>query len=98
MKYIPEVNDYVVWNSGKGVKGWVYFKHKDYITIETQVWPKHPDDLPNGTHHRNDRVLVICYHSQWNELEYITKRESVNDETPQNTMEIVGESTGREGE
>ena len=69
-----------ICSRSKWVKGWVYFKDKEYITIETQVWPKHPDDLQYGTHHRNDRVLVICYHSQWNQLEYITKRESVNDE------------------
>ena len=57
----------------------VFVLSKD-VTIETQVWPKHPDDLPNGTHHRNDRVLVLCYKEQWGELKYIKSRESVTDE------------------
>jgi hypothetical protein len=34
MTYIPKVNDYVKWET-KGQEGWVYFKCKDYITIET---------------------------------------------------------------
>jgi hypothetical protein len=39
MTYIPKVNDYVKWKT-KGQEGWVYFKHEDYITIETDVWEK----------------------------------------------------------
>jgi hypothetical protein len=80
MKYVPEVNDYVVWKNREHVEGWVYFKEKQYITIEVQVRPKHPDDLPNGTHHRNERVLVLCYPNQWDQLQYIKSRKSVNDE------------------
>lgn len=98
MKYVPEVNDYVVWESGKGVEGWVYFKDSKYVTIEVQVRPKHPDDLPNGTYHRNHRVLVLCYYNHWNELKYIKSRESVNDEKEKNRLEIVGKSTGRESD
>lgn len=95
MSYIPEVNDYVIWK--KGIEGWVYFKHKQYITIEAQVRPKHPDDLPNGTYHRNERVLVLCYHNQWKELIYIKSRESIHEEE-KSDVEIVGESTWGEGD
>jgi len=80
MKYVPEVNDYVVWKLRGGIEGWVYFKDKSYITIEIDVRPKHPDDLPNGTTHRNDRLLVLCYHDQWDQLEYIKSRKSVHHE------------------
>lgn len=80
MSYVPEVNDYVKWGNNKNVEGWVYFKDTQYITIETQVWPKDPEDLPNGTYHRNDRILVLCYKEQWGELKYIKSRESVTDE------------------
>jgi hypothetical protein len=38
MTYTPNVNDYVVWT--RGIEGWVYFKHEEYITIETDVWEK----------------------------------------------------------
>ena len=78
MSYVPEVNDYVKWK--EHIEGWVYFKDNRYITIETQVWPKHPEDLPNGTHHRNDRVLVLCYKDQWKQLEYVKSRKSIKDE------------------
>ena len=47
--YEPKVNDYVQWENGKGVEGWVYFKDAMYLTIEANVYPKHPDDLPHGT-------------------------------------------------
>lgn len=78
--YEPKVNDYVQWENGKGVEGWVYFKDAMYLTIETNVYPKHPDDLPHGTKHRNERTLVICYPEHWNELKYIATRNSIYDE------------------
>jgi len=78
MSYVPEVNDYVKWK--KHIEGWIYFKVKDYITIELHVRPKRSEDLPLGTYHRNDRVLVLCYKEQWGELKYIKSRESVTDE------------------
>ena len=78
--YEPKVNDYVQWENGKGVEGWVYFKDSSYITIETQVWPKHPDDVKNGTHHRNERTLVICYPESWKELKYVKTRNHIYDE------------------
>jgi hypothetical protein len=74
-QYIPSVNDYVVWT--KGVEGWVYFKDKEYITIEHIVRPKDEVNLECCPIHRNERLLVICYHSQWNELKYIKSRQSI---------------------
>lgn len=73
MNYIPQVNDYVVWN--RGVEGWVYFKNKDYITIEVFVRPKDEINYEHCSLHRNERLLVLCYANQWKELQYIKKRE-----------------------
>lgn len=80
MTYEPQVNDYVVWNNGKGVEGWVYFKDKEYITIEELVRPKDKTNYKACSIHRNDRLLVICYKEQWSELEYVKTRESVHEE------------------
>jgi len=72
--YNPKVNDYVKW---KHMEGWIYFKDEEYISIEIAV----KDKLCNkGTHHKKDHLLVLCYHNQWHELEYITSRESVHDD------------------
>jgi len=79
--YIPQVNDYVQWNKGKfSVEGWVYFKDKDYLTIETKVTPKHPEDLPHGTYHRNERSLVVCYPESWKDLKYVKTRNDIYEE------------------
>ena len=45
--YIPKVNDYVIWDKGQyGIdEGWVYFFSEEYITIETGVRPKQPEQL-----------------------------------------------------
>jgi hypothetical protein len=75
MKYEPQVNDYVYWK--QHIKGWVYFKHKDYITIETSVWQKDDENYACCSLHRNDRVLVLCYREQWSELKYVKTRESI---------------------
>lgn len=88
--YEPEVNDYVEWT--KGVKGWVYFKDREYITIEASVRPKNSTNYKACSIHANDRLLVLCYSSQWNELKYVTSRESIYED-----LETVGESTGGEG-
>jgi hypothetical protein len=79
MTYEPQVNDYVEWT--KGVEGWVYFKDKEYITIEYIVRPKDEVNLECCPIHRNERLLVICYHSQWKELQYIKSRQSIYEET-----------------
>ena len=77
MKYEPQVNDYVIWNNGKGVEGWVYFKCKDYITIEKSTRPKDCENLQACCLHVNERLLVLCYKSQWNQLEHVRSRESI---------------------
>jgi len=72
--YIPKVNDYVKW---KNLEGWVYFHDNSYITIEIAV----KDKVCNkGSFHRKDHLLILCYHSQWNELEYVKSRQSKYEE------------------
>lgn len=68
MTYIPKVNDYVLWN--EFVEGWIYFKGPKYLTIETNVRPKTVENLKACSLHRNERLLVLCYAQQWNELTY----------------------------
>lgn len=78
--YVPQVNDYVIWNNGKEVEGWVYFKCDEYLTIEVCVRPKDCVNYQACSLHRNERLLVLCYHKQWKELTYVRSRESVYDE------------------
>ncbi len=87
MSYIPQVNDYVQWT--KGVEGWVYFKDKEYITIEQSVKPKDCENYQACCLHRNERLLVLCYNNQWNELTYVKSRTSVYEEE-ENSLEIMG--------
>jgi len=75
--YIPQVNDYVKWNDGKGVEGWIYFRGSQYITIEVAVRPQDTENYRACSLHANDRLLVLCYSNQWNQLEYIKTRESI---------------------
>ena len=70
--YEPHANDYVLWKNN--IQGWVYFKGKEYITIEVNVRPKTDENYAACDLHRNDRLLVLCYASQWNELEYVGYR------------------------
>lgn len=77
MKYEPQVNDYVIWNNDKGVEGWVYFKCKEYITIEKSTRPKDSENLYACSLHANERLLVLCYKPQWKELKHVRSRESV---------------------
>ncbi len=92
MTYEPQINDYVRWT--KGVEGWVYFKDKEYITIEASVRPKNCENYQACCLHRNERVLVICYPEQWKELEYIKSRESVYEEESE-LLETLVQSPGR---
>jgi len=78
MTYEPQLNHYVKWK--KGVEGWVYFKDKEYITIEYNVRPKDEINLECCPIHRNERLLVVCYKEQWKELEYIKSRTSIYEE------------------
>lgn len=80
MSYEPQVNHYVEWNNGKGVEGWVYFKTKEYITIEVSVRPKDEQNYLCCSLHRNERLLVICYKESWNQLVYVKERESIYQE------------------
>jgi len=80
MSYEPQVNDYVKWK--KGVEGWVYFKDKEYITIEHSVRPKDEINLECCPIHKNNRSLVVCYPDQWKELEYVTSRDSIHESPP----------------
>jgi len=81
MPYTPAIDDYVKWNKGKfSVEGWVYFKDSSYLTIEIQTKPKHPEDLQYGTHHQNERTLVVCYPESWKDLIYIKSRQDKYDE------------------
>ena len=89
MSYEPQVNDYVKWK--KDIEGWVYFKDKEYITIEYSVRPKDSINYKCCPIHANERVLVLCYNNQWKELEYVKTRESVYEEE-ENCLEMVGES------
>jgi hypothetical protein len=79
MTYEPQVNDYVKWT--KGVEGWVYFKDKEYITIEYVVRPKDEINLECCPIHKNERLLVICYQQDWKELTYIKSRKSIHEKT-----------------
>jgi len=77
-KYTPKVNDYVIWNDN--VQGWVYFKCDEYITIELSVTPKDEQNIKDCSLHKNDRVLVLCYTHQWQELTYCKTRNSIHDD------------------
>jgi len=90
MSYEPKVNDYVKWK--KGVEGWVYFKDREYITIEYVVRPKDKENYECCPIHANDRGLVVCYPEQWKELEYVKSRKSKYEE--EDCVEMVGKSIG----
>lgn len=78
MTYEPKINDYVKWS--KGVEGWVYFRCEEYITIEYIVRPKDELNYRDCSIHANERLLVVCYSEQWNQLEYIKSRTSIYEE------------------
>jgi len=78
MKYDPQVNDYVIWKPH--IKGWVYYKDTEYLTIETKVKPKDNINLLDSPFHANNRLLVICYKNQWGELNYVKSRKSIYEE------------------
>jgi len=85
--YEPQVDDYVKWTTALGMvhEGWVYFKcnhapqkkgfrkTEHYITIELGVRDK-PEEETKKSLHKKNHVLLLCYHTHWNELEYITNR------------------------
>ena len=85
--YEPQVDDYVKWTTALGMvhEGWVYFKFdyapkkkgfpktEHYITIELGVKDMPPEQQKTSLHKKN-HVLLLCYHFQWHQLEYITNR------------------------
>ena len=85
--YEPQVGDYVKWTTALGMvhEGWVYFKcdpHpqkrgfpkvEHYITIELSVKDMLPEQRQTSLHRKN-HVLMLCYHWNWKELEYIKNR------------------------
>ena len=81
--YIPKVNDYVKW---KHMEGWIYFRDDEYISIEIAVKEK---KCNRGTHHKKDHLLVLCYHNQWHELEYVKSRQSKYDESNDTEVPVV---------
>lgn len=85
MTYKPKVDDYVKW--AKGIEGWVYFQTNEYVTIEASVKPKDSENYEACCLHKNERLLVLCYRNQWNELEYVKSRESKFEE--ENCLEIA---------
>ena len=75
--YNPKVDDYVIWNN-KNLEGWIYFVCSSYVTIETLVRPKDEENYNHSPIHRNERLLAICYSSNWSELNYVKSREKVS--------------------
>ena len=75
--YMPQVNDYVVWDKGEyGIdEGWVYFICDEYITIETSVKPKPKCRYGVNERHKFIHTLLLCYSHNWKELKYIKSRE-----------------------
>ena len=86
MSYDPNVNDYVKWT--KGVEGWVYFVDNEYITIEYSVRPKDELNYLACSIHANERLLVVCYREDWNQLKYIKSRKSRYEEE-QNLLAVA---------
>ena len=91
MSYDPQINDYVTWS--KGIEGWVYFKDKDYLTIEVFVRPKDCENYEACCLHRNERLLVVCYRNQWKDLTYVKSRKSIYEET-EKCLEIDSKVSG----
>jgi len=85
-EYIPKINDYVEWT--KGVEGWIYFVDEEYITIEYIVRPKNKVNYRACPIHANERLLVVCYKEQWNQLKYIKSRQSIYEEE-ENCLAVV---------
>lgn len=72
MSYVPKIDDYVTWKNG--IEGWVYFKGHRYVTIEALVRPKDSENYAHSSLHRNERLLILCYANQWEELTFIRSR------------------------
>ena len=75
MKYIPQVDDYVIWERSTGHidKGWVYFVDNDYITIETGVKDKPNCEYTVEEKHKKIHILVVCHNYYWNQLLFLIR-------------------------
>ena len=85
--YEPQVDDYVRWTTALGMvhEGWVYYKAdpmpqkrgfrkpEHYITIEVGVKDM-PPEMARTSLHKKFHVLLLCYHWDWHQLEYIKNR------------------------
>ena len=76
--YVPKVNDYVIWDKGIYGKdeGLVYFFSEEYITIETGIRPKPPDQYSANDRHKYIHTLLLCHAPFWKDLQYVKSRES----------------------
>ena len=76
--YVPKVNDYVIWDKGEygSDEGWVYFFCDEYITIETGVRPKPPDQYTKNDRHKYIHTLLLCHAPFWKDLQYVKSRKS----------------------
>ena len=82
MSYKPQVDDYVIWNrNGLVHKGWVYFYDEKYITIETGIKPKPNCEYTKIERHKYIHTLLLCFPTQWKELEYVHTRKNRYAET-----------------
>lgn len=83
MTYIPKLNDYVEWQtiSNVVIQGWIYFVCDEYLTIEASVRPKPILDYKQSKIHANNRLLILCYNQQWNQLKYVKSRSSIYEES-----------------
>ena len=73
-------------------EGWVYFKGDEvdnelrikhgwnpvsrYITIETSIRPKPQCEYSKNDPHKYIHTLLLCYESDWHELEYVKHRDT----------------------
>ena len=85
--YEPQVDDYVRWTTDLGAvhEGWIYFKGdpipqkrgfrkaEHYVTIEIGVKDMQPE-MSRTSLHQKHHVLLVCYHWDWHQLEYIKNR------------------------
>ena len=85
--YEPQVDDYVKWTTALGMvhEGWVYFKCEPAVKKKGWAKPEHyisidlgvrdmPPEQQKTSLHKKHHVLMLCYHWNWHELEYITNR------------------------
>ena len=76
-EYEPQVNDYVIWEKmgqDNYDEGWVYFKSEEYITIETDVKRKPPDEYCKSPMHKMIHTLLLCPNRYWQQLKYVKSR------------------------